>query len=182
MRYKRILRVIAILLPIVVLLSISFIVVVIQNRRNRLKREKEIFTNEMDLRKTIQSHNKDEMEIEPANVELHELLGEGAFGIVRRGLLKPNHKDIAVKMLKGKTYKLDFSQLRKMRMFFFPCSILENASIEDIKGFLSEITLMKSVGQHKNIVGIIGHSTKLYNKMMLLTEYCSEGNLLDYLR
>lgn len=59
---------------------------------------------------------------------------------------------------------------------------LENATIEDIKGFLSEITLMKSVVQHKNIVGIVGHSTKLYNKMMLLTEYCSEGNLLDYLR
>lgn len=58
----------------------------------------------------------------------------------------------------------------------------ENAGIEDIKGFLSEITLMKSVGQHENIVGIVGHSTKLYNKMMLLTEYCSEGNLLDYLR
>lgn len=59
---------------------------------------------------------------------------------------------------------------------------LENATIEDIKGFLSEITLMKSVVHHKNIVGIVGHSTKLYNKMMLLTEYCSEGNLLDYLR
>lgn len=59
---------------------------------------------------------------------------------------------------------------------------LENATIEDIKCFLSEITLMKSVVQHKNIVGIVGHSTKLYNKMMLLTEFCSEGNLLDYLR
>lgn len=41
---------------------------------------------------------------------------------------------------------------------------------------------MKSVGHHENIVGIVGHSTKLYNKMMLLTEYCNEGNLLDYLR
>lgn len=58
----------------------------------------------------------------------------------------------------------------------------ENATIEDIKGFLSEISLMKSVVQHKNIVGIVGHSTKLFSKMMLLTEYCSEGNLLDYLR
>lgn len=59
---------------------------------------------------------------------------------------------------------------------------LENATIEDIKGFVSEITLMKSVVHHKHIVGIVGHSTKLFSKMMLLTEYCSEGNLLDYLR
>lgn len=42
------------------------------------------------------------MEIEPSNVELYELLGEGAFGIVRKGLLKPTNKPIAVKMLKGK--------------------------------------------------------------------------------
>lgn len=66
--------------------------------------------------------------------------------------------------------------------YHFEIKLLENAGIEDIKGFLSEITLMKSVGHHENIVGIVGHSTKLYNKMMLLTEYCSEGNLLDYLR
>lgn len=67
-------------------------------------------------------------------------------------------------------------------VFFFLIYDLENATIEDIKGFLSEITLMKSVVQHKHIVGIVGHSTRLFNKMMLLTEYCSEGNLLDYLR
>lgn len=43
---------------------------------------------------------------------------------------------------------------------------------------------MKSVGHHENIVGIIGHytNTKVPTKMMLLTEYCSKGNLLDYLR
>lgn len=62
---------------------------------------------------------------------------------------------------------------------------LDDAGIEDIKGFLREISLMKSVGHHENIVGIVGHSklkTKSFNKLMLLTEYCSEGNLLDYLR
>lgn len=58
----------------------------------------------MYLRKLIQSHNKDEMEIEPANVELYEILGEGAFGIVRKGVLKPANTPIAVKMLKGKYF------------------------------------------------------------------------------
>lgn len=55
----------------------------------------------MYLRKIIKSLYKDEMEIEPSNVELHELLGEGAFGIVRKAVLKPNNREIAVKMLKG---------------------------------------------------------------------------------
>lgn len=59
---------------------------------------------------------------------------------------------------------------------------LENATTDDKKCFLTEITIMKSVGQHENILGIVGHSTKLDNNLMLLTEYCSEGNLLDYLR
>lgn len=99
--YKRTLIVIGILSPFLVLLSVSFIFVVIQNHRNRMKHKKEIFSKEMYLRKLIQSHNKDEMEIEPANVELYELLGEGAFGIVRKGLLKPTNKPIAVKMLRG---------------------------------------------------------------------------------
>lgn len=105
MQYKRILIVIGILSPFVVLLTVSFIYVVIQNRRNRLRHKKEIFSKEMDLRKLIHAHNKDEMEIDPTNVELYELLGEGAFGIVRKGILKLTNKAIAVKMLKGKKLK-----------------------------------------------------------------------------
>lgn len=35
---------------------------------------------------------------------LHEVIGEGAFGVVRRGSLAPNGKEVAVKMLKGKQF------------------------------------------------------------------------------
>lgn len=90
-----------ILLPLFVLLSVSFIFVVILNCRNRLRHKKEIFSKEIYLRRLIQSHDKDDMEIEPANVELFEVIGEGAFGIVRKGVLKSTNKSIAVKMLKG---------------------------------------------------------------------------------
>lgn len=81
-----------------------------------------------------------------------------------------------------KAVKISFVTHFSFTFFIYSFVIIENATIEDIKGFLSEITLMKSVVQHRHIVGIVGHSTKLFNKMMLLTEYCSEGNLLDYLR
>lgn len=65
---------------------------------------------------------------------------------------------------------------------------LDSASEEgvraSVKELLLEIQIMKSVCQHENIVGIVGHYTTDadYAQMMLLTEFCSEGNLLNYLR
>lgn len=41
---------------------------------------------------------------------------------------------------------------------------------------------MKSVGQHPNIVSIIGHCTSNIEELMLLTEFCDAGSLLDLLR
>lgn len=56
----------------------------------------------MYLREMAQTHNKDEMEIDPSNIKLLEVLGEGAFGIVRKGILLPTNQFVAAKMLKGK--------------------------------------------------------------------------------
>ncbi|XP_021699627.1 tyrosine-protein kinase receptor torso isoform X1 [Aedes aegypti] len=103
----------------------------------------------------------DEMEISVDQIRLLDLVGEGAFGRVRKGiLLHPvgTYTEVAVKMLK------------------------ECPSLEDVKEFRREIEVMKSVGVHPNIVCIIGHYTQNVNEMMLLTEYCSEGNLLNFLR
>lgn len=122
--------------------------------RLMVKNNRKIFDLDVEL-----AEIKDGMEIEPTAVKLYEKIGEGAFGVVYRGVF--NRSEIAVKTLKndGADYMMD------MR-----------------KHFLSEIRLMTLVGQHENVLRIIGHSTKLHNKLMLLTEYCSEGNLLDYLR
>ncbi|XP_055612387.1 tyrosine-protein kinase receptor torso isoform X2 [Uranotaenia lowii] len=103
----------------------------------------------------------DELEISVDQVKLQDVLGEGAFGLVRKGLLiNPSGTltEVAVKMLKA-------------------CP-----SIEDIKEFRREIEVMKSVGSHPNVVSILGHYTKNIVEMMLVTEYCSKGNLLNYLR
>ena len=59
---------------------------------------------------------------------------------------------------------------------------LDCPQIEEIKEFRREIDMMKSVGRHPNIVGILGHCTQNISDMLLLTEFCSEGSLLDYLR
>ncbi|XP_049290517.1 tyrosine-protein kinase receptor torso isoform X2 [Anopheles funestus] len=106
----------------------------------------------------------DELEIEVEHIKLHDMLGEGAFGLVRRGVIQRDdsdgapHKPVAVKMLK------------------------ECPRVEDIIEFRREMEVMKSVGTHPHIVSIVGHCTKNVRKMMLLTEYCGRGNLLNYLR
>lgn len=41
---------------------------------------------------------------------------------------------------------------------------------------------MKSVGKHPNIVSIIGHCTSNIEELMLLTEFCDAGSLLQLLR
>ncbi|KAL1394532.1 hypothetical protein pipiens_003034 [Culex pipiens pipiens] len=104
---------------------------------------------------------EDDMEISMDQIELLDILGEGAFGLVRKGILiRPleTYQQVAVKMLK------------------------ECPSLEDIKEFRREIEVMKSVGVHPNVVCLVGHYTKNINEMMLLTEYCGNGNLLNYLR
>ncbi|XP_073848893.1 tyrosine protein kinase receptor torso [Musca autumnalis] len=104
----------------------------------------------------------DDMEINRNYLTLHEVLGEGAFGLVKRGIYKDIKTDatyeVAVKMLK------------------------DQPNAEEIRAFRREIEVMKSVEKHPNIVGIIGHCTRFGEDMMLLTEYCSFGNLLDFLR
>lgn len=72
----------------------------IRKRYNWLRLEEKICENEMELRQII--HKNDKMEIKPSNVELYEILGQGAFGIVRKGMLKPTKKAVAVKMPRGK--------------------------------------------------------------------------------
>lgn len=71
-----------------------------------------------------------------------------------------------------------------MQYFFkyFLFSRTDTSNPEDVRQFHQEIAVMKSVGQHENIVSIVGHSTSDIKYLMLLTEYCDAGNLLDVLR
>lgn len=122
-----------------------------------------------DLEKNVGSENglcvkyleDDIMEIKRENIFIFpDVLGEGAFGVVRKGVLDLNSSklDVAVKMIRDKPIQ------------------------EELHEFYREIETMKEVGKHENIVGIIGHCTENPNEIMLLTEYCSKGNLLNYLR
>lgn len=48
----------------------------------------------------------DNMEVSKDNLIINEIIGEGAFGYVRKGKLLPSGQVVAIKMLKG-YYKID---------------------------------------------------------------------------
>ena len=57
----------------------------------------------------------------------------------------------------------------------------DNATPDQMDDFKEEITLMKAVGSHKNIVSLIGCCTKS-TPNFLIVEFASKGDLLSYLR
>ena len=60
-------------------------------------------------------------------------------------------------------------------------NFLENVTPDQLNDFLQEITLMKVVGSHKNIVNFIGCCTKS-SPNFLVVEYAAKGDLLSFLR
>lgn len=58
-------------------------------------------SEEIYLRELLVAFHKDNMEVNRSQIKLYETLGEGAFGIVRRGKLMPQSMDVAVKMVKA---------------------------------------------------------------------------------
>lgn len=103
------------------------------------------------------SHNGHSMKIDVKNYRCMKNLVKVHL-VLFKGILMIKNKQInvAVKMLK------------------------DEASDKAKEEFLREMDLMKSV-KHENILEIVGHSTKNLDKLMLLTTFCSEGNLLNYL-
>lgn len=94
------------LLWILLCVTISLVIIVVLYRRIKKKRSKDEHlmkyqTKEVYLRELASTYNSDDMEVDAQNVRLYDVLGEGAFGVVRRGLILPMGPDVAVKMLKG---------------------------------------------------------------------------------
>ncbi|XP_065649479.1 fibroblast growth factor receptor-like isoform X4 [Hydra vulgaris] len=101
-------------------------------------------------------------EIKLEQLETDCLLGEGAFGRVFRATARdlPNHtgvQTVAVKMLK------------------------EDCCEQDLKDFISEIEVMKSIGKHINILNLLAVSSQ-QGKLYIVVEYCCHGNLRSFLK
>jgi hypothetical protein len=130
------------------LLLILLVVILVLRRRRRAQAEP-----------GFKIDPNDPWEIDPKDLDLGEVLGEGAFGQVLSGKLQRPNGRMGVAC---KTVKSDATQ-------------------EDMKDFTKEIALMKELPPHRNVLGLIGHILRS-KPYVLVVELMSQGNLRDYLR
>ncbi|XP_067900114.1 vascular endothelial growth factor receptor 3 isoform X1 [Heterodontus francisci] len=96
-------------------------------------------------------------------LRLGKTLGHGAFGKVVEasafGIDKSSScKTVAVKMLK------------------------DGATANEHKALMSELKILIHIGNHLNVVNLLGACTKANGPLMVIVEYCKYGNLSNYLR
>ncbi|XP_057660941.1 tyrosine-protein kinase receptor torso [Diorhabda carinulata] len=129
----------------------------LKNHKRETK-EKSSIHNDLTANK-IKQIKMDKWEIDTQKLVIKEILGGGAFGVVRKALYYREKKEeiaVAIKMLR------------------------ENPTSEEIEQFHHEIQLMKSVPDHPHLVSLVGCVTQ--DQLLLVVEYCAKGDLQSYLR
>ncbi|KAI0984474.1 hypothetical protein GJ496_000841 [Pomphorhynchus laevis] len=99
----------------------------------------------------------------PSNnhLKLGNLIGEGAFGLV---------------------FIADLLEKKQMKSRKVAVKTLKASATEvEMNNFMEEIRIMSSVGKHKNVIELIGYSTK-GDRPIVVVEYAKYGNLRNYLR
>ncbi|KAH8412133.1 hypothetical protein KR009_000017, partial [Drosophila setifemur] len=105
-----------------------------------------------------------EFEFPRDSLKLGKQLGAGAFGVVLKGEARGIRKEeptttVAVKMVK------------------------RTADNEVVRALVSELKIMVHLGQHLNVVNLLGAVTKNIAKreLMVIVEYCRFGNIQNFL-
>ncbi|KAL5251182.1 hypothetical protein ACHWQZ_G016778 [Mnemiopsis leidyi] len=147
-----------VVVAVIVVIVIATLFFLYMKRHNQVKNI--IKTQYNPLYPLMRSVVPDQWEINPDDMKLSTLLGEGAFGRVMKGAMLRDGKStlVAVKMLKE-----------------------ESTSEQEAEALWKEIALMKKVGTHPYIVNIIGCVT-VKPPICLLVEYVPNGDLQTYLR
>ncbi|KAM9850089.1 vascular endothelial growth factor receptor 3 [Aulostomus maculatus] len=108
-------------------------------------------------------YDSSQWEISRDRLRLGKVLGHGAFGKVIEASIYPNSKStsldtVAVKMLK------------------------DGATASEHKALMSELKILIHIGNHLNVVNLLGACTKPNGPLMVIVEYCKYGNLSNFLR
>ncbi|XP_041653551.1 vascular endothelial growth factor receptor 3 isoform X1 [Cheilinus undulatus] len=108
-------------------------------------------------------YDSSQWEISRDKLRLGKVLGHGAFGKVIEasiyGISKSSSLDtVAVKMLK------------------------DGATASEHKALMSELKILIHIGNHLNVVNLVGACTKPNGPLMVIVEYCKYGNLSNFLR
>ncbi|KAJ9594151.1 hypothetical protein L9F63_014407, partial [Diploptera punctata] len=100
---------------------------------------------------------EDEWEVSREKVKLLKELGQGSFGMVYEGLLKPEDTQCAIKM------------------------ISESASVREKMEFLNEASMMKSFAGAHHVVNLLGVVSRGQPALVIM-ELMGKGDLKSYLR
>lgn len=108
-------------------------------------------------------YDSSQWEISRDRLRLGKVLGHGAFGKVIEASINGHDKKtclntVAVKMLK------------------------EGATASEHKALMSELKILIHIGNHLNVVNLLGACTKPSGPLMVIVEYCKYGNLSNFLR
>lgn len=108
-------------------------------------------------------YDSSQWEIGRDRLRLGKVLGHGAFGKVMEATIFSNEKKgsldtVAVKMLK------------------------DGATASEHKALMSELKILIHIGNHLNVVNLLGACTKANGPLMVVVEYCKYGNLSNFLR
>ncbi|XP_022795047.1 receptor-type tyrosine-protein kinase FLT3-like [Stylophora pistillata] len=116
----------------------------------------------------------DKWEILPEEIEYEEELGRGAFGVVYKATLK-KRQGIEIFYPVEKVHQNNTIQVVAVK------ELQVDSSEEQVLDFLNEISQMKLLAAHPNIVSLVGCSTLGKHKFLVL-EYVPYGDLLEWLR
>ncbi|XP_055683912.1 receptor-type tyrosine-protein kinase FLT3 isoform X2 [Lutzomyia longipalpis] len=131
-------------------------------RINSVSMQENILYIDTDILEARARGEADSLEIPHSSLKIGREIGKGAFGrvfIARAENIgsKTGSLIVAVKQLKKKP------------------------TADELEEFLSEITTMKKVGRHPNVVSLIGCCT-IRQPLLMVMEYVGCGDLLQYLR
>lgn len=112
-----------------------------------------------------------EWEIDRTRLTLIKQLGEGAFGEVWKASLKlPEGTDLSTSNGKGENEIL--VAVKRLK---------SNAQDKEMDDLIREMITFQNIGQHDNILSLIGCSTQ-NGPLYVVLELCKHGNLRDFLR
>ncbi|XP_065678398.1 uncharacterized protein LOC136093381 isoform X9 [Hydra vulgaris] len=172
--------VLAILVPVLFVLIIIVIAVLLRNLKKNVKLQQsrsrtEGSNNENSINLNVIAN--DDWEISPDNISIDKKIGEGAFGTVFSAKISTR---FIAKKKKYNQILSTFTNSEDSTIYVAVKLLKEGANQSESEDFYKEISLMKKINYHENIVNIIGCST--IKPLCLIVEFMENGDLLQFLR